>query len=88
MKRELIKTAKHPVLVAVWKSLPAEQVQYLCLVVGGYDGPGELVKTGSGWVFEDSAHHCTSVYGVSRVKTILGFLDGGLPSMTAACLGS
>lgn len=40
-------------------------------------------------MFDDRAHHCTFVYGVSRLKVIFGFLhadDWGLPSMTTIWL--
>ena len=42
--REKVKLIKHPAHVAIWTSLPAEHVQDLRLVVGGFDLPGELVK--------------------------------------------
>lgn len=45
IKAELVKTVRHFALVAIGKDLPAEHVQYLCLVIGRYDWPGELVNT-------------------------------------------
>ncbi len=69
--------SKMPLLaiVGIRESLPAKQVQYLCLVIGRHDGPGAWVNIASVRVFEDRSHHCTSVYGVSRLYVILGFLD-------------
>lgn len=89
-KGDLVKTVGYLVLVGIGGGLPAEHVQYLCLVIGGYYWPGGMVKIGSIGSFEMRAHHRTSVYGVSRLKIIFGFLvaaDVGLPSMTATCSG-
>ena len=35
-KGDLVITVRHSALVAIGESLPAEHVQYLCLVIGGY----------------------------------------------------
>lgn len=86
-KGQLVKTVRRSALAATGKSLPAEHLQYFCLVISGYYWPGEMVNIKSVGAFEDRAHHCISVYGVSRLQIIFGFLNaanGGLPSMAAS----
>lgn len=42
IKGDLVTRVRHSALVAIGEDLPAEHVQYLRLVIGGYHRPGGL----------------------------------------------
>ena len=86
-QKEYWSKQSHMLILFRLEKLPAKHVQYFCLAIRRQYWPIPLVNTRTIGTFEDGAHHCISVYGVSRLKVILGFLpaaDGDfLPSITA-----
>ena len=84
----MVKTGRHSAHGAIGRSLPAKHVHYFGLVISTYYGPTELVKFGPLEASEAGAHHCTWVYGVSKLNMVLGFLDGVLLSMANTRSGS